>query len=150
MRVHKGKLLSTKANLLKHQLEYHLLQYESCDRTSASDADNVTSTVEVRFNTSFNSCTLSVIYTITCVQVSLMLPGWCAEKVLCHTLQGIGKAMVQGSWRDNAAAVLKSEPLSTLVIPKDLNVECSYLSSRDFNSAPQKLVSIRWAGIVVE
>lgn len=86
-----------------------------------------------------------------------MSSGWSAEKVLCHLLQGIGKVMVQGSWRDVAAVVLKSEPLRTLVIEqilKDMNVECSHLCGRGISisrqSTPQKLVSIWWADIVDE
>ena len=83
--------------------------------------------------------------------------NWKMDKVLSDTLQGIGIALVRGTWRDVAAAILKSEPIRALVteqILKQLQKECAHLCGKDVSllrrSTASDLVSLRWSSLIDE
>lgn len=81
------------------------------------------------------------------------------QKVLSESLRGIGLSLVSGNWRSVASAVMKSEPVSRLVLEIVINRlanECERLCRiKDFFSIlrknkPTDLVSLKYESILQE
>ena len=85
------------------------------------------------------------------------MPDKVVEKVLCPSMEGVGVALAQGSWREVAAAVMKSVPLRTIVTELILNTiraECTHLCGHGVSllhkSTPQDLKAFRWEAVIEE
>lgn len=93
------------------------------------------------------------------VKVAVVYKQRTVLKKLSESLRGIGLSLSSGNWRSVANAVMKSEPVSRLVIQMVINrlaKECDHLcEQKGFTSIlrknnPADLVSLKWESILKE